>query len=80
MASWVGQHDVWRAEAIAFMRGRFPEDSWSRFERLGPLPTTSYEGVAEPAIERIMRLFDIEIHRLEDVRNEAIARRNVALT
>lgn len=78
MASWIGQHDVWRTAAIEFMRGRFPEDSWSRFETIGPLPAIVYEGVDDSAIQRVMRLFDMEIHRLEDVRNEALARRNAA--
>ncbi len=62
MVSWIAQHDVWRTATIEFMRDRFPEDSWSRFETIGPLPATHYEGVEDSALERVMRLLDMEIH------------------
>lgn len=71
--AWIADHAAWRKTVIEFLKPRFPKYQWGRFATIGPHPGGRFEGMADRHYQLVMRLFDLEIHRLDDIRNETMA-------
>lgn len=66
LTDWVKAHVEWRSATIEYMKPRFPEHQWSRFESLGLLPPLNVPHLDSYHLSELQRIA-LEIHRLDDI-------------